>query len=495
MGLRARVETARRRIAGHPRRRWLALAVVASGMWLSVVNISIVNIALPDIAADLGIDLPSVGWVVTGFLITQATLLPVAGRAGDLYGRRRVFMTGVSILFAGSVLCALSWNAASLIGFRIVQAVGASAMAPTAYGYTTDLFGARERGTAMGVLGGAIGLAPVVALNIAGGLVATFGWRSVFWFSPIICVVVLAGAVLVLPEMRAGAATRSFDVPGAVLAAAGLFGLLFGLSRGEAWGFASPRVLGAFGLGAVGLAGFVWWERRASEPLFDLALFRLRSLATSNVAAGASAAALFGTLILLPFYLTRVLGYGPVGLGIAITPVALSFVVVAPLAGRAMGRVGAGRMATAGFAVAAAGALWMALVAPAQSYAELVPGIVAFGVGLAMATSPITTTAMSEVPPERVGVAAALPNIFRYTGGGLGVAVLGVLMDAALPPGVERGTRRAIAPVRDLVSDGFRQAMIAAVAFLVLAALVATLMPRHLPEGAPAAVGQPAVVE
>ena len=494
MSPRARVEAARRHIAGHRHRRWLALAVVASGMWLSVVNISIVNIALPDIAADLGVDLPSVGWVVTGFLVTQATLLPVAGRAGDLYGRRRVFMAGVTILCAGSVLCALSWSAGSLIGFRIVQAVGASAMAPTAYGYTTDLFPGRERGTAMGVLGGAIGLAPLVALNIAGGLVAAFGWRSVFWFSPIIGVAVLAGAILVLPEIRADAAARSFDAPGAILAATGLFGVLFGLSRGEAWGFGSPRILGSFALGAAGLAAFVWWERRAAEPLFDLGLFRLRSVATSNVAAGAAAAALFGTLILLPFYLTRVLGYGPVALGLAISPVGLSFVVVAPLSGRAVARVGGGRLATAGFAVAAAGALWLALAASAESYAGLVPGIVLFGVGLAMSTSPITTTAMSEVPPERVGVAAALPNIFRYTGGGLGVAVLGVLMDAAVPAGVERGTKLAIAPVRDLVADGFRQAMIAAVGFLVLAALVAARMPRHVPETA-AALGKPAVVE
>src|SRR5262245_66302513 len=184
MSPRARVEAARRRIAGHRHRRWLALAVVASGMWLSVVNISIVNIALPDIAADLGVDLPSVGWVVTGFLVTQATLLPVAGRAGDLYGRRRVFVTGVTVLIVASIACAFAWDVGSLIAFRVVQGVGACAMAPTAFAYAAELFPPAERGHALGVMGGGIGLAPVLALNVAGGLVGALGWRGVVWSSP-----------------------------------------------------------------------------------------------------------------------------------------------------------------------------------------------------------------------------------------------------------------------------------------------------------------------
>ena len=158
--------------------------VVASGMMLSVVNVSIVNIALPTMAADLGVNVPSISWVVTGFLLTQATLLALAGRAGDLYGRRRVFVIGVIVLCAGSVLCALSWNAPSLVAFRILQAVGACAMAPTAYSYAAELFGPRERGVALGVMGGVLGLAPVLALNVAGSWSGPSGGAASFGSVP-----------------------------------------------------------------------------------------------------------------------------------------------------------------------------------------------------------------------------------------------------------------------------------------------------------------------
>ena len=233
---------------------------------LSVVNVSIVNIALPTMAADLGVNVPSISWVVTGFLVTQATLLAPAGRAGDLYGRRRIFVIGVLVLCVASVLCALAWNAPSLVAFRILQAVGACAMAPTAYAYAAELFGPRERGVALGVMGGVLGLAPVLSLNIAGVLVGALGWRSVFWFTPVLGVFVLAGAALVLVESKPPDADRDFDLPGAGLAAVGLFSVLVALSRGETWGWGSWPTTGAFVLGAASLALFARHELRAQQP-------------------------------------------------------------------------------------------------------------------------------------------------------------------------------------------------------------------------------------
>jgi EmrB/QacA subfamily drug resistance transporter len=456
----------------------MALLVVASGMMLSVVNVSIVNIALPTMAADLGVDVPSVSWVVTGFLVTQATLLAVAGRAGDLYGRRRVFVAGVLVLCAASVLCALAPNAPALVACRILQAVGACAMAPTAYAYAAELFGPLERGVALGVMGGVLGLAPVLALNIAGVLVGTLGWRSVFWFTPVMGAVVLAGAALVLVESKPPDADRRFDLPGAALAAVGLFSVLVALSRGEAWGWGAPPTVVAFVVGAAALALFVRHELREDAPMIDLRLLRRRSLATANLAAMASSAALFGTLILLPFYLTAVLGFAPVQLAIGITPVAASFVVVAPLAGRAIAPVGSERIATAGFLVAAAGALWMALAAGAQSYPAMLPGIIAFGVGLAASTSSITMTAIDGIPSARLGVASALPNISRYIGGALGAAVLGAVLHANLPGSLEGALGRVGAGGRDLVAEGFRSALLGAAIFLLIAAAAASRMPR-----------------
>jgi EmrB/QacA subfamily drug resistance transporter len=455
-----RLRAARAALRAHPHFRWMALVVVASGMMLSVVNVSIVNIALPSMAADLGADVPTIGWVVTGFLVTQATLLPVAGRAGDLYGRRRVFVAGVAVLSIASILCALAPSAPYLIAFRILQGVGACAMAPTAFAYAAELFRPAERGQAMGVMGGVIGLAPVLALNVAGLLVEAAGWRSVFWFSPIMGVLVLAAAALVLPPSRRAAGPQRFDLPGAALAAVGLFGLLVALSRGGDWGWGSARTVGAGTAGVVALFAFVARERRTVHPMLDLALFRLSSLRSANLAAGAAAAALFGTLILLPFFLSETLGYQPIRLGLAITPIALSFVIVAPLAGRALARVGAQRMGVLGFSVASAGTLAMALAAPAERYDALLPGIVGLGVGLAMTTSAVTTTAIQDVPPARLGVAAALPSISRYTGGALGTAILGAVLHAG---------------------GGLRGAMLVATGFMVLAVLLASRMPRGAP--------------
>lgn len=465
--------------------RWLALIVVTGGMMLSVLNVTVANIALPDIAEEFGASPSATSWVVTGFLVTQATLLAVAGRAGDVFGRRRVFVAGVIVLSLASVVAALAPSLPVLIVARIIQGAGGSAMAPTAFSFAAELFGPRERGQALGIMGGVLGLAPVISLNLAGVLVATGGWRTVFWFSPVVGAIVLAGAALVLPEMKPARANQRFDLPGAGLATAALFTLLFGLSQGDDWGWLSAPVVAALVAG-VGFAFlFVWRELRAEEPMIDLGLFRLRSVASSNLAAMAAAGALFGLLLVLPFVFTSGLGFGPIELGLAITPIALSFVIVAPLAGRLMRYTGAARMATAGFLLSALGVGAMALVAPQQDYSTLLPGLVAFGVGLAMSSSPITTTAISEASRERLGVASALPNISRYVGGALGGAILIALVQAE---GSDLGVE---SPSEAAVASGFRLALIAAAGLLVIAAAIATRMPDfrvpdRIPERVPA---------
>lgn len=453
---------------------------------LSVVNVSIVNIALPEMAADLGVDLPGIGWVFTGFLVTQATFLAVAGRAGDLYGRRRVFVIGVGTLIVGSVLCALAWNAPALVGFRVVQGLGACAMAPTAFAYAAELFAPHERGTAMGVMGGVISIAPVLALNIAGGLVAAFGWRSVFWFTPIMGGAVLLGAALVLDERRGADRRRRFDIPGALLAAVGLFSLLLALSRGDAWGWTAAPTLVSFAGGLALLGLFLVHEGRTEDPMLDLGLLRLRSVATPNLTSLFSAAALFGLLILMPFYFTAVLGFSPVQLGLAITPVAGSFMLVSPFAGRHMLRMGSNRMATTGFSIATGGALWMAVSALQESYPVMLPGILLFGGGLAMCTAPITTTVVSEVPRDRLGVVSSLPNLSRYIGGALGAAGLSAVLGATVPARLERATGLVDAPSRDIVAGGFRASAFVAAGFLFVAALIASRMPRLDPARSPA---------
>jgi MFS family permease len=338
----------------------------------------------------------------------------------------------------------------------------------------------------MGVLTGAIGFAPVVALNLAGVLMAAFGWRAVFWFSPIIGVVVIIGALMVLPQLPRSGERVPFDLPGAILAAAGLFGVLVGVSRGEAWGYTSARTLTAVAVGVAAIAAFVLWERRAHEPLIPPALLRLRSVVTANAAAAAGAVALFGLMVLLPFYMVRVLGFDPITVAGAMTPIAGSFLLLGPLGGRMMSRFAAPRLARFGYVIASLGAFSMALAAHDGRYLTLLPGLLMFAGGLATAQSPIATTAISDVPSTRMGVASSLPNISRYAGGALGTALLGVIMHAAIPAGADRGSTRAAQAVRDDIAGGFRTAALVAAAFLVTAALITIWMPglaaQHVPD-------------
>lgn len=463
----------------------MVIVCVSGGMWLSVLNVSIANIALPDIGEEFDADVASVGWIVTGFLVAQATLLSVAGRAGDLYGRRRVFVVGVLVLSLASLGSAAAQSLPQLIIARVLMGAGASAMAPTAFAYAAELFPTAERGRALGFMSGVLGLAPVTALTVGGLLVDAAGWRSVFLFTPVLAAIVLAGAAIILHESRPPDADRRFDLPGAALAAAGLFSLLVALSRGEAWGWSSPRtlLLGAGGL--VLLAAFVARELRTEAPIIDLGFFRLRTFTAANAAGTLSSAALFGTLLLLPFYLTITIGMTPVELGLAITPIAASFMIVGPIAGRAMERVGSNRLALAGFVVAAAGVSWAAAIAPEARYELVLLGIVGLGVGLAMASSAVTVTAIEGVPRERLGVVTALTNVGRYTGGALGAAVLGAIMASSLPLGALDATAAADA------ATGFRVAMAVAGVFLAGAAIAAAWMPRVVGPAAPAPPGIP----
>lgn len=479
----ARVRAVRARLRASPRWRWMAMTVVAGGMMLSVLNISIVNIALPDISRDFDADVSSAGWVVTGFLVTQAVLLPIAGRAGDLYGRRRIFVLGVLVMVMASVLCALAWNEPSLVLFRILQGVGASAMAPTAYAYAAILFPPAQRGLAIGILTAIITVAPVVSLNIAGVLVGIWGWRSVFWFTPVVGALVLAGAALVMHRRPPGP-KRPFDLGGAALAALGLFPILTALTGAATWGWASPQTLLLMALGAVGLALFAWRESRAPDPMVDLGLFRLRTVRNPNIAGFCVGAAMFGTLLLLPFYFTAVLGYSDVMLSLAITPVALAFMVGSPLSGRLLSRVGSDTMMRVALVLAVAGSLVLASGFGFEAYYMVLPGMVLLALGLATSTAPVTTTVIHEVPEGRLGVASSLPNVSRYSGGALGGALLSTVVAMTIPASVTAEDGLVSAPLRALVADGMRNALLVAAGILVLGAIAAFRVPRVIGPGA-----------
>jgi predicted MFS family arabinose efflux permease len=253
--------------------------------------------------------------------------------------------------------------------------------------------------------------------------------------------------------------------------------LLLFLSRSEAWGWFSLASTAALLVAFAALGAFVTWEERAEQPMIDLQLFRLRSLTTANLASFAGAGTLFGVLLAFPFYLAGSLAFGPLAIAFATVPVAIAYTIVSPLAGRWVNRVGFNRLAMSGYAVAGMGAIWLGATAEQRDILLLTPGVVLLGTGLALATTPITTLAISEVPPERIGVASAFPNISRYVGGALGAALLGAILTASVGGVLDEGSATSAAG-RAGVAEGFSRASYASLIFLVLAFFTATRMPR-----------------
>lgn len=399
-------------------------------MMMAILSSSIVNIALPEISSDFGASIPTTAWVATIYMITQATFMPVSGRAGDLYGHRRVYVAGLLVFTVMSVLCTFAWSVHSLIVGRGLMAIGTSALAPMALSFVMDSFPGRERAQALGIMGGIMGAAPTVGLVGGGFLVGAFGWRSVFLVAVPLCIVIAPLALLVLKESKPEpGGDRSFDVPGGVLLTSGLFGGLLGLSQGRAWGWTDYRTLAGFAIFAVLLVLFVLWESRAPRPMLHLGLFKFRSLVSANIAGFFSSGAMFGSLVLLPFFFQSVAGNSPAAAGLKIAPLALMFLIVAPLGGRLTTRIGARNTPLLGLAIAAIGYIVVSqVIAVDVSTLAMGLSIAIMGIGLGLTMAPLTTAALHDVPPEMRGVASSLPQMSRFIGGSFGMAIVGTVL-------------------------------------------------------------------
>lgn len=420
----------RDRVHAHPRYRWVVLVTVTSGMMMAILSSSIVNIALPEISREFGSSITTTAWVATIYMITQATFMPVSGRAGDIYGHRKIFVLGLLVFTAMSVLCTFAWNVHSLIAGRGLMAIGTSALAPMALSFIMDSFPGKERAQALGIAGGIMGSAPTVGLVGGGFLVEAFGWRSVFLVAVPLCLIIVPAALWVLRESEPVAASnRSFDVLGGVLLTSGLFGGLLGLSQGRVWGWTDYRTLAGFGIFTVLLTSFILWERRAAQPMLDLGLFKFRSLVSANVAGFFSSGAMFGTLVLLPFFFQSVAGNSPAAAGLKIAPLALMFLFVAPLGGRLTTVMGARNTPMLGLLIAGAGYIVVSrVIAVDVSTLAMGLSIAIMGIGLGLTMAPLTTAALHDVPSGKRGVASSLPQMSRFIGGSFGMAIVGTVL-------------------------------------------------------------------
>ncbi|MTE16223.1 MFS transporter [Nocardia aurantiaca] len=405
------------------RRKTIILITCCLSLLISSMDATIVNVAIPTIRGDLGAPLSRLQWIVDIYTLTLASLLMLSGAAADRFGRKRVFRIGLLTFALGSLLCSLAPTIEVLIGARFVQAVGGSMLNPVAMSIITTTFTATvERARAIGVWGAVVGISTALGPMVGGVLIDILGWQSVFWINlPIVAVALLLTTVHV-PESKS-ATPRGMDPIGQVLAIVVMFTLVFGLIEGR------PAV---FALSALALGGFVRHEARHPSPFIDLRFFRSFPFSSATVIAVCSFAALGAFLFDMSLYLQGTRHFSAVHTGLLYLPMALGVLFFSPLSGRLVGRYGTRPSLLASGILMAVAAVGLTMLRAGTPIWQLVITFALFGIGFGMVNAPITTTAVSGMPPDRAGAAAAVASTSRQVGVSLGVALCGALTGVGL---------------------------------------------------------------
>jgi EmrB/QacA subfamily drug resistance transporter len=407
-------------------RRWLALGLICTAVFMTVLDVSIVNVALPAIKKGLNFNQDDLQWVITAYAITFGGFLLLGGRAADYLGRRRVFFVGLALFTGASLACGLATSEAFLIIARAVQGVGAAIVSPAALSIVTTTFeeGA-ERNKALGIWGAVAGSGAAVGV-IAGGVLTTYlGWEWIFFVN----VPVGAACLLLTPrlvrESRVETDRRSYDLPGALAITAGLMMLVFAISKAPEVGWSSARTIGLLA-GSVALLGlFVLIELRTERPLMPLGIFRIRLVAGANIVGFLLGGAIFGSFFLLTQYMQYVLGFTALRAGVAFLATAGTAVVAAGPAQALVTRIGVKPVLAVGMGLLAFGQLWYTWISYPGSYSvDLLPGFVATGIGIAFAFVPVSIAALAGVSNDQAGLASGLINTSQQIGGAIGTAVV-----------------------------------------------------------------------
>jgi EmrB/QacA subfamily drug resistance transporter len=418
------------RLLAERNRKWLTLVAVAIGLFMIMLDNTIVNVALPSIRRGLGISISELEWVVTAYALTFGTFLLTGGKLADLLGRRRIFIVGTVIFTVSSLVCGLAGGAGMLIGARTAQGIGAAMMNPATLSIITTTFPPRQRGTAIGIWAGVAALALAIGPLIGGVLTEHLGWSWIFFVNVPVGAVGILAARLFIDESRDTSHEQRLDLPGLLSSAIGLFALTFALIEADrpGWGWGSPQILALFGVFALALIAFVLLERRQRLPMLDLGLFRNLTFSGANTVMLLVGLAMFGVFFYVSIYMQTVLGYSPVQAGAAFLPMTVLIILVAPLAGRFTDRIGPRWLMAAGMGLVTASLLLFSRLGVGSSFWTLLPALILGGFGMALAMSPTTAAAMHAVPPAKAGVGSAVINSMRQVGGSLGIAVMGAIV-------------------------------------------------------------------
>jgi EmrB/QacA subfamily drug resistance transporter len=409
-------------------RKWWALLTVCLGMLMLLVDITIVNVALPSMAADLHASFSDLQWTIDAYALSLAALMLVAGSLGDLLGHKRIFGLGLTAFTISSLLCGVAPNTLFLISSRAAQGVGGAAMFAASLALLANEFKGRERGTALGIWGATAGGSVAVGPLIGGALTSGISWRWVFFVNVPIGALTLALLAVKVDETRRRSVRP--DWAGAVAFACSLFGLVFALIRGNADGWTSGTVLGSFAVGGCLLAAFVVIELVRREPMLELGLFRNPTFLGASLAAVALAASLYSLVLYMTLYLQDILGYSAFEAGLRFLPLTLFVLLAAPIGGRLSAHVPLRLLLSVGLTLVGIGLALMTSVEPSSGWTVLLAGFVVAGAGSGLTNPPRASAAIGSVPEEKTGVGSGVNNTALQVGLAAGIAGLGAVFQS-----------------------------------------------------------------
>ncbi|HEY2939934.1 MAG TPA: MFS transporter [Gaiellaceae bacterium] len=469
------------------RRKWLALALLSAVQFMVVLDIAIVNVALPSIKDDLGFSQENLQWVISAYALVFGGFLLLGGRAADVLGRRRIFLAGLVVFTVSSLLAGLAWSEASLIGARAFQGLGAAIISPAALSILSTTFAeGRERNIALGVWGAVGGFGAAAGVLLGGILTDALSWEWIFFVNVPVGALAFLLTPLLLTESR-DARVKRFDVPGGMLVTGGLSSLVYAITQAGQDGWLAGRTVGFFVAGIVLLAGFIAWEQRHPEPLMRLGILRIRTVSGANVAGFILGTATFSMFLMLTLYMQQVLGYSAMKTGVAYLAVAGTAILWSAVAAQLVTRVGVKPVLVAGMVTLTAGLLYFTQVSVGGSYlGDLLPGFLLIGIGLGFSFVPISIAALAGVQPAEAGLASGLINTSQQIGGALGIAALSTIASSWTDHAVADGTALPTALVDGFTAAFVAGAIVAAVGILAAVSLIRRDELEQVPEAEPA---------
>jgi len=409
------------------RQKVAVLLTMCFALAMAMLDNTVVNVALPSISRDLGASVSDLQWIVDGYVLAFASLLLTGGTTGDRYGRRRMFLVGLAVFTASSLLCGLSQSTAQLIAARGLQGAAAAVLMPGTLAIITVTFPPHERAKAIGLWAGVSGLALALGPTVGGLMVDHLGWQSVFFLNVPVGAVAFLIASRTVRESRSEVARR-LDVPGLVLGSSALLCLTYALIEANVRGWSDPLIVGAFALAAGLLAAFLGWELRAPSPMIPLRFFRIPAFSAGNLVAFSVSLGMFASFFFLSLYLQLIRGYSAFEAGLRFLPMTAMIILTAPNAGRFASRHGSRMPMTYGLLLAGTGLLVLSRLDLGTSYLVMLPVFMLMGHGMGATMSPMTAAVMNAVGHERAGLGSAMTNTSREVGGVFGIALLGTLL-------------------------------------------------------------------